>query len=60
MPSNRASLEALINVIDEVELLISTTVPLPENRTERCLELLGTARTLTDDLLAQQARHTKR
>jgi hypothetical protein len=55
MPSDRASLETLNHIIDQVELLISTTLPLPENRTERCLELLGAARALTDDLLAQQA-----
>ena len=50
MPSDRASLEALKNIIAEVELLLSTTTPLPENRTPRCLELLRAALALTDDL----------
>ena len=33
--TDRASLTALRNMIAEVETLISTTVPLPENRTAR-------------------------
>jgi hypothetical protein len=52
--SNRASLEALKNFISETDLLLSTTVPLPENRTPRCRELLGAALALTDDLLKQE------
>jgi hypothetical protein len=44
----RTSLEALRNIIDEVEVLVGTTVPLPEKRTERCLELLKAAKALTD------------
>jgi hypothetical protein len=50
MAIDRASVEALKNMIAEVELLISTTTPLPENRTARCLELLRAALALTDDL----------
>ena len=34
--SNRSSVEALKNMLSEIDLIISTTVPLPENRTERC------------------------
>jgi len=50
MPSDRASAEALKNMIAEVELLLSTTVALPENRTARCLELLRAAKALAEDL----------
>ena len=51
--SNRASLEALKNLISETDLILSTTTPLPENRTPRCRELLSAALALTDDLLKQ-------
>jgi hypothetical protein len=51
--SNRASLEALKNLLSETDLILSTTEPLPENRTPRCRELLGAALALTDDLLKQ-------
>lgn len=54
MPSDRKSLEALQSVLSEIELLIATTDPLPENRTPCCLDLLRTAQALTDDLLKQQ------
>jgi len=50
---DRESLEALRNMIEQVELLISTTEPLPENRTPRCQELLRAALALTDDMLNQ-------
>jgi hypothetical protein len=53
MRVEHASLEALRNMIEQVEILISTTVELPENRTARCQELLKAARSLTDDLLGQ-------
>jgi hypothetical protein len=43
-------LEALQTILDEIEMLISTTTPLPENRTTRCLELLRAAKALTNDL----------
>lgn len=49
MPTDETSIEALENIIAEVELLISTTAPLPENRTTRCLELLSPAKALTAD-----------
>ena len=51
MSTDRASVEALKNIIAEVETLISTATPMPENRTARCLELLQTARILADDLV---------
>jgi hypothetical protein len=51
MPVDLIAIKALQNMITEVELLISTTTPLPENRTARCLELLQTAKALTADLL---------
>jgi len=48
--ADRASIEALKNILSEIELLISTTTLMPENRTPRCLELLKTASALADDL----------
>ena len=51
--SNRASVEALKNLISETDLILSTTDPLPENRTPRCRELLASALALADDLLKQ-------
>jgi hypothetical protein len=51
MPSDRESLQVLKNKIEQIELLISTTEPMPENRTPGCRQLLQAARALTDDLL---------
>ena len=56
MPSDRASLQALKNLLTETNLLISTTEPLPENRTPRTLELLRASLALTDDLLKQTGK----
>jgi hypothetical protein len=53
MPSDRASLEALKNLISEVDLILQTTPALPQNRTGRSRELLRAALTLTDDLIGQ-------
>jgi hypothetical protein len=47
---DRDSITALKNIIEQVETLISTTAPMPENRTPRCLELLKAAKALADDL----------
>jgi hypothetical protein len=47
---DRSSLEALKNIIEQVDLLISTTTPMPENRSARCQELLRAAVVLVDDL----------
>jgi hypothetical protein len=52
MPSDRSSLQTLKRLISEVDLLLDTTTPLPENRTVRCRELLEAAAALTNDLLA--------
>jgi hypothetical protein len=49
------SLDALRRILEQVELLISATTPLPENRTARSLELLKAAVLLVDDLSKQAA-----
>lgn len=49
---DRSSLQSLKRLIAEVDLLLETTPPLPENRTARSRELLRAALTLTDDLQA--------
>jgi hypothetical protein len=54
--ADRASIDAITNMITEVETIISTTDPLPENRTERCLELLRAMKALTRDLARQTSR----
>jgi hypothetical protein len=53
-PSNRTELHALKNLISETDLILSTAIPLPENRTARCRELLRAALALADDLLGQE------
>lgn len=52
MPSNKAELRTLKRLLAEIDHILSTT-DLPENRTARCRELLGTALALTDDLINQ-------
>ena len=52
--SNRASVDALKNLLSEADLILSTTDPLPENRTPRCRELLTAALALADDLTKQE------
>ena len=52
MASSRTELQALKNLISEVDLILETTL-LPENRTARSRELLSAALSLTDDLLSQ-------
>jgi hypothetical protein len=52
--SNYSELQALKNMLSEADIILSTTVSLPENRTPRCRELLGAALALTDDLLKQE------
>jgi hypothetical protein len=53
MPANdrERDLQTLRNLIDEAQLVISTT-NLPEARTKRAVKLLDSALALTDDLLA--------
>jgi hypothetical protein len=53
MASQRTELTTLKNLISEVDHLLATLPPLPENRTARCHELLTSALALTDDLLKQ-------
>ena len=52
MPSNRAELGTLKNLLTETDHILAT-VELPENRTARCRELLKAALALTDDLISQ-------
>jgi hypothetical protein len=51
MSFDNESSENLTTIIAQVRELISTTTPLPENRTPRCLQLLNTA-----EKLAQRTR----
>jgi hypothetical protein len=53
MPAGRSSLKALKNLISEVDLILETCPPLPQNRTGRSRELLRAALSLTDDLISQ-------
>ncbi len=50
------AIKALQNMLGEIEALISTTSPLPENRTARCLELLAAAKALTKDMVKRGGR----
>jgi hypothetical protein len=54
MPSDRASLLALKNLIADTDLILETTPDLPQNRTACCRENLRAALALADDLLKQQ------
>ena len=60
MPSTRTELTTLKNLITDADLILATTVPLPENRTPACRELLKTALALANDLikLDRQSRPT--
>lgn len=51
MASNRAQLNALRRMVAEADHILETLPPLPENRTARCRELLGSALLLADNLL---------
>lgn len=42
-----SDLDALRNILEEAHDLLST-ITLPQGRAERCLELISTARTITD------------
>jgi len=53
MPVDKASVGALRNLIEETDLILSTTTPLPENRTARCRELLRSALALVSDIGAE-------
>lgn len=54
MPSPRTELRTLKRLLSEADHILSTT-RLPENRAERCRELLRSALAVTDDL-ANQAK----
>lgn len=54
MPSDRAPLLALKNLIADTDLILETTPELPQNRTACCRENLRAALALADDLLKQQ------
>lgn len=58
MPVDRDSLRAFKNIASQVDLLISTTEPMPDNRTARCRELLRAADAIADDLLKQSGAAT--
>jgi hypothetical protein len=54
MPVDRTSLQALKNILTEIDLLVSTSPqPMPQNRTPRCLELTKAALALMDDIMKQ-------
>jgi len=50
------AIKALQNMLGEIETLIATTSPLPENRTAHCLELLAAAKALTKDMVKRGGR----
>jgi hypothetical protein len=52
MASNRGDPRTLKRLLSDTDLILSTTVALPENRTTRCRELLKAAIAMTDDLIA--------
>lgn len=53
MGRNRTELGTLRRLLKEIALVLETTPELPENRTARCRELVGSALILTDSLLSQ-------
>jgi hypothetical protein len=53
MASDRASLQALKNLIEEASLILETTPDIPQNRTAACREALMAALALTNDMLKQ-------
>lgn len=54
--TDRSSIDALKSMLAEVELILTTTAPLPENRTPRCVELLRSATAIADDLARAGSR----
>jgi hypothetical protein len=54
MPSNRAELTALKNLISQADRILATSPELPENRTAAARESLSAAMALTDDLLKME------
>jgi len=56
MPLDSDSLNALKNIIEEVDLILETTPDLLQNRTGRSRELLRTALAITDDLISENRK----
>jgi hypothetical protein len=54
MPTDRASLQTLRNLIADTDLILETTPDLPQNRTACCRENLRAALALVDDIASQQ------
>ena len=50
------AVKALHNMLVEIETLLSTTTPLPENRTARCMELIAAAKALMNDMMKRGSR----
>src|SRR5437016_6112624 len=66
MPIDRASVEALKNIIAEVETIISTTAPMPENRSTAADPLFDVStdafqpyETAIDGILFERANHAQ-
>ena len=59
MPLDRDSLNALKNIIEEVDEVLVTTPALPQNRTGRSRELLKTALAITNDLISENRKADK-
>lgn len=58
MPSDKAELTALKNLIAQADHILATSPELPENRTAACREALSAALALADDLLKQSSPTT--
>jgi hypothetical protein len=54
MPFDRSSVQALRNLISDMDLILETTPELPQNRTACCRENLKAALALVDDLIQQK------
>jgi hypothetical protein len=54
MPSDRASLVILRDLIADTDLTLETIPDLPQNRTAHCRENLRAALALADDIIKQQ------
>jgi hypothetical protein len=59
MPIERASLEALRDLIADAKLTLETTPDLPQNRTASCRESLTAALALAEDLLRQHSKRVR-
>lgn len=57
MPSDRASLLALRDLIADTDLTLETIPDLPQNRTAHCRENLRAALALAEDLIKQRRKN---